>query len=197
MGALLRRQKHPCLDLAAAGIRRSGQRGQGAHRVVAANQVERGSLGGRRVMLAQCFQEMVHPFGGKLAGQEADQGLLERVAHHMVVGAAEQKIAVAAVTDLVAGILPDLAEQDGVIPLSTDSQAKLPEEAVRQFVGHIQAPARRAQTEPMSGDPVRASDFLPVGQVMLVDTGQIGKTPPGIVEQLIALAMEAIPAAVR
>ena len=90
-----------------------------------------------------------------------------------------------AVADLVGGIFPDLAEQQRVGLLGEHGLFNLGQEVVGKLVGHIQAPAVSAGSQPFTNDAVLAQELLSHQLGLLIDGGHIAHAPPTVVRAVL------------
>ena len=179
---------------AAPVLRPGAHDGQGARRVVGADNVHEVIEDRARVVLAQAL----HLFGkvlGRRAAQKAQDAVAQRVVHDAVELAALEIAAADRVADLVRGVLPHLAHDERVRLFAAGGRVELLDESVGQLVGHVQAPARRAQRQPAADDAVLVlDDIVQVLGVELVDLGQRVNAPPravlvGPVRELVPLVI--------
>ncbi len=177
-------------------VGRAAQHGQHALAVVAAQQVQAGVEGLRRVVLVQGLHGVGVVLRGGLLGQEAQRGDAERVVHGPVQLLALQVLAQLAVAHLVGGVLPHLANEQGVRLLGQGGLLDGGNEVVRQLVRNVQAPAAGTQAQPLAHHAVLAANELAVGGVVLVHVGQVVHAPPALV-LVPVLGRELVPAAIR
>ena len=88
----------------------------------------------------------------------------------------------AGVGDLIAGVLPDLADDHGVGVRFLHGGAELFNELVGELVRHIQPPARGPGPEPALHDGILSGDdIVYVVRAVLPDVGQGADAPPGVI----------------
>ena len=106
--------------------------------------------------------------------------------------APEEVAPTAAVGDLVAAVLPDLAEEDAVRLFLFHRRADVRDEVVGQLVGDIEPPARRPEPQPVPHDGVLAvHDEFPVRRTLLVHSREGVHAPPRVVA--VRPVREAVP----
>ena len=174
-------------------VGRAAKDGEQARAVVAAQQVEGGVEGVGRVVLLERRHALRHLLRGPGAADVVEQGLPERVVHGAVELGAAEVLAYLAVGQLVGGVLPHLAQEQGVGQHAVLGGLDAGDEGVVELVGHVQAPAAGAGAQPVGHHAVGAVDeVLPLG-VGLVGVGQVVHAPPAGVG---AVLLHEVPGAV-
>ena len=170
------------------------QHRQDAGGVVGAQEVHGGVEGGRGVVLPQGLHGLPEVVG-IAALQIGQQRRAEGIVHDAVELAAQQVAAPLGVGDLVAGVLPHLADEHGVGLGLLHGAADLFNEPVRQLVGHVQPPAGGAGPEPAADDRVLPVDnVVYISLAFLPDGRQGADAPPGVV--VVGPGMERVPVVV-
>ena len=100
-----------------------------------------------------------------------------------------------AVADLVAGVLPDLAKEQGVGLFRLCRLPDLFDEGVGQLVGHIQPPAGGAHPQPFADDAVLPAYKLLIAGIGLLHVGQGVHAPPALIAGGMLLS-EPVPAVI-
>ena len=127
-----------------------------------------------------------------LPPHEAEDRGAPGVVHHGVQLAVHKVAAADRIGDLVGGVLPDLAQQDGIRLQLPHPPLQTEDEFVGQLVGHVQAHPVRAQPEPARQHAVIVpDDVVEIGFVQLLHLRQGFKIPPAVV--LVRPAAEMIP----
>ena len=157
------------------------QQRQDAGRVVGAQNVQPAVEGGRGIVLPLLLHgvpERCRVAAADIVQHRAAQGIV-----HQAVGLPAQQIPPpAGIGDLVAAVLPHLAQQIAVGLFLLHDGADLLDEVVRQLVGHVQPPAVGAAPQPPADHAVLIpDDKVPVGGGVLVDGGQGVDVPPRVV----------------
>ena len=106
----------------------------------------------------------------------------ERIVHEAVSLASQQVFPPPGVGDLVAAVLPDLAQEKAVRLGLVHGLANAGEEVIRQLVRHVQPPAVGPGPEPVADDGILPliNERLIAG-LPLVGGGQVPDAPPGVV----------------
>ena len=166
----------------AAGVQPGGEGGARAVHVVRGDQVHQRKIERRGVIQPLAEQKIGQGAGVRAEGEEVQHGAAEGVVHHRVQRLAKGVFAPRAIAGLGHGVLPHLAEDDGLRVGVLGRAADEGQGLVRQFVGHVQPPAGSAPAQPGAHDAVLAGDdeFAPA-RVVLVHLGQVGEVPPAAV----------------
>ena len=171
----------------------AAEHGQDPLGIVGAQQVHAGVHRLRRVVQHHAV-DLVHELR-RVAGQgKMQHGVPEGVVHHAVQLPSVKVAPPSAVADLVAGVLPDLAQQQFVSAVALDRCAHRVQKRVRQLVGDVQPEAVRAHVHPAVDHAALAGDESGKGGVVLVDLRQGVDVPPAGVA---AVLPEVVPAVVR
>ncbi len=161
---------------------------------MAAQQVKRLVEGLVRVVLAQLLEAIGKLVGANAAAQEVKDPGAEGIIHRGVQLFALEVVAQLAVGQLVGGVLPDLADKHAVGTLGHHGGLDLGDELVGKLVGHVKAPAARAQAHPLANNAVLAANELVVVLGVGVERGHVLVAPPAGVGIVV---VEAKPVAVR
>ena len=87
-----------------------------------------------------------------------------------------------AVGDLIAAVLPDLAQQETIWLFLHNSRTDTGNKAVRKFIGHVQPPGVRTGPKPAANHRVLTfNDVVNIIRMVLVDCGEGMEAPPAIV----------------
>ena len=160
----------------------AGKHVDDARAVVAAHHVHQRVEEGLRVILVERGKILFNRAGILPAHQEGNQRLAQRIVHHAVERIAEHIGAHRAVGNLVAGVLPHLAEHSRLRINGLDLAAQLAQELHRQLIRHVKAPAAGALTHPVLHHGVfAAQDILAEILVHFIDVGQRAEAPPALV----------------
>ena len=175
--------------------RLSGQEGEDPGRVVGAQKIHGAVEGGGGVVLPK----LLHPLTKRrrIPAQKPVYGRRAEGVVHQPVGLPAQEIPPPPVVgDLVAAVLPHLADKHRVGLFLLHGPANLLDEVIRQLVGHIQPPTVGPGPEPVPhhGVPV-PDDKRPVRVLPLVHRRQGLDAPPGVV--FLRPAGEMIPIIIR
>ena len=148
----------------------------------------------RRVVLPQRLHAL--PEGCGVAAAQPRQQCCPEGIVHQTVGLPPQKIpAAAGIGDLVAAVLPDLAQQVRARLFRVHGGADALDEVAGQLVRHVQPPAVGTAAKPAAHHAVLAAeDEVAVVRTLLVDGGQRPHAPPRVV--LRRPRVEAVPAEV-
>ena len=178
---------------AVLGIRHilRSQQGQDPGRVVGAQNVQGAVKGGPGIVLPDDLHGV--PEDGGVAAPQPVQGRRPEGIVHQPVGLAAQQIPPAlAVGDLVAAVLPHLAQQEAVGLLLVHGTANFGNEVVRQLVGHVQPPAGGPLPQPVPHHGVSVPDDEPAIAVRrLLHRRQGPDAPPGVV--ILRPGVEGVP----
>ena len=168
-------------SLLAVRNRIRAQQRQDAGRVVGAQNVQTAVEGGRGVVLPLLLHGV--PEVRRVAAPEIVQRRRPQGIVHQAVGLPTQQVlAAAGVGDLVAAVLPHLAQQKAVGLFLLHGGANFLNKVVWQLVGHVQPPAVRAAPQPAADHAVLSpDDEVPIGRGVFVDGGQRVDAPPGVV----------------
>ncbi len=130
------------------------------------------------------------------AGEKVDHRAAQRIVHHAVQHVAQAVGAVYAIGGLVAGVLPDLAQQRGVRVGLLDGLAHLKHHVHGQLVHHVQPPPARAAAHPAGQHAgFIIQEEITVGGVVLVDGGQRIEAPPAVIP--VGEFLKAVPVIIR
>ena len=140
-------------------------------------QVHQGPFGPVGIVFRD-LEQGVPEGGGVFFEKIREDRVPEGIVHHAVQFVPQEVGAPLAVGDLDRRVLPHLAQEERVLLLFPGSPADLPDEIVRQFVGHVEPPAGRTEAQPFPHDPVLTRDEPPEGRSLLVDGGQDLHVPP-------------------
>ena len=149
--------------------------------IVGAQEIHGGEEGRGGIVLPDGLHAL--PELRRVPAPEVAEGRRPEGVVHEAVGLAPQQVPPPlGVGDLVAAVLPDLAQKQaprlGLVHGLTDAR----DEVVRQLVRHVQPPAVRPGTEPVADDGILPpEDEVPVAGRVLVDGGQVPDAPPGVV----------------
>ena len=167
------------------------QQRQDAGRVVCAQKVHRAVKRGGWIIGPQRLHALPE-LCRVAAAQPPQQRRAERVVHQPVGLPAQQIPPPLGIGDLIAAVLPHLAQQVAIRLFILDGAADTGDEVAGQLIRHVQSPAVRAAPQPVPYHAVLAlEDELPVGGPLLVDGGQRFHAPPGVVVR--GPGVEAVP----
>ena len=132
------------------------------------------------------FIERIHPpferFRRNFPGEKIERRLAQRIVHHAVKRIAQTIAAHLAIADLVRRILPHLAEHERILALLARVFAQLAQVIHRQFVGHIEPPARASGAQPVPHDGILVGEEIaPHAVVLLVQFRQVAEPPPAFI----------------
>ena len=156
-----------------------------ARAIVARQQIERAGQSLARVVLTQGLDILGRLIGVLVAHQKADDHVAEGVVHGGIKLGALQVAAQMTVTDLVGGVLPDLAEQQRVGLFGKYCLLDLGQEIVRKLVSDVQTPAVSTGTQPFANHAILAQEPLVHQLGVLVDGGHIAHAPPAVVRAVL------------
>ena len=189
--ALLRRQtKRGTLSLGVRSRSRAQHR-QDAGGVVGAQKIHGGVEGSGGIIFPKSLHrlpEMVTVASLEVSQQSGPEGIV----HDPVDLLAQQVFPTLGISDLGAGVLPDLAQQQGIGICLRKDRPDLFNKPVRQLVCHIQPPTGGACPQPAADNRVRTFyNVIDVGGAGLPDRRQSTDAPPGVI--IIRPGMEGIP----
>ena len=124
-----------------------------------------------RVVLTELFEAVGELRRPDAVADEVEQRSAERVVHDAVEFLALEVLAQLAVAHLVGGILPDFADEKRVGLLGKNRLLDLGNEAIRELVRDVEAPAAGTSSQPGADHAVLATDELPKRRVILVEVG--------------------------
>ena len=128
--------------------------------------------------------------------EEVEHHRAQRIVHRRVHLVAREVFTRRPIGDLVRGIFPNLADHDGIRVALLQLCEKRLGERRREFVDHIEPPARNALVHPVMKHTVLAcDDKVHVVGIRLIDVRQRVEVPPAVV--LIRVAAEMVPRVVR
>ena len=150
-------------------------------------------LGG--VILRDGHYRVPEGVAGVPAPDKVQDRRAEGVVHHAVQLPVHEVPPPAVIGHLVGGVLPHLAQQQGVGLQLLQMLSQQFQKFVRQLVRHIQPETIGAQTNPVGDDAVGIrNDIADKFRIQLVHRGQGVKAPPGVVG--IRPVAEGVPAVV-
>ena len=148
---------------------------------MAREQVERGRHGLGRVVLGDGHEALGRVGRARLAQQEVEHRRAERVVHGAVELVAQQVATQLAVAHLVGGVLPNLAQHERVVALGHGRALDLRDELVGELVGHVEAPAARTRSQPVTHHARLAGDEVAPALAGLNHGRQVVHAPPAVV----------------
>ncbi len=161
--------------------RKAAQQAQDPRAVVAAHQVHEAVIEGGGIVFLLAFHQAADRPGVAAVQKEVNQDDPQGVVHHAVYGVPQAVRAHLPVGDLMAGVLPDLAQDHRVVLDRADGLTQAAQIVHRQFVRHVQPPAGSPALDPALHNAALAQKvFLQLG-VFLVQAGQGLDAPPALI----------------
>ena len=175
-------QPHLLLAAQIADVEIHAQRRAQTVNIVRAEQIHERVVHGLGVIHLLRDEKIAQGVGIRMPAHESEHRVSERIVHHAVERAAQRIIAPPAVALLYHRVLPHLAQYERVGLLRLGGGADERKRLIRQFIRHIEPPARRAAPQPRFHNAVAAENDVafPVC-VQLVDLRQILEPPPAAV----------------
>ena len=146
-----------------------------------AQEVHGGIKGGRGIVLPKSFHGRLEILR-RAVQQVVQKGGAEGIIHHAMELAAQEIPPAAGVGNFIAGILPDLTQDQGVGVRFFHSGPELFNELAGKLVRHVQTPAGGPGPKPALHHGVFPLDnIIHVIRAILPDVGQRVDAPPGVV----------------
>ena len=162
-------------------LRRFSQHRENPRRIMSTHQVQRP---------IQCRLRVVLPDGlhflGKgprrfLPHQKRHRPIPERIVHGAVQFLTQQIFPQPVIADFVAGVLPDLAQQQRILLFRFAGPSDRRDKRIRQLIRHVQPPSGGPQTQPFSNHAVLSADKLLIARVQLLHIRQGIHAPPAFI----------------
>lgn len=183
------------LGLGRQVLRSLAQDGQDSGRVVGADEIQRPIEGRGRIVLVDGLHGHGKVPGVFSAQQKVQRPRAEGIVHGAVQLVSQQVWPQLAVADLVAGVLPDLTQNQRIGPLCLSRPGNGVDQAVRQLVCHIQPPAGGPQAQPFADHPGFPAEKFLIARVRFLYVGQGIHPPPALITGGV-LRRKAVPAVV-
>ncbi len=144
-------------------------------------EIHGGVKSGGRIIFPDRFHSLFKIFRRTIQ-QIVQKGGSERVVHDPVELFTQKVSPAAGIRNLIAGILPDLSQHQGVGIRLLHSGPELFNKLARQLVGHIQPPAGSPGPKPVFYHGIFAlNHIIHVSRAVLPNIGQGADAPPGVI----------------
>ena len=166
------------------------QNRQNTRRVVCSEMIHQAVKRRLRIVIDEHGNDF--PKSARISGKkEIDDRILQGIIHDAVKLIALEILPALAISDLVGGILPDFANDDGFGVLLLGSLPQLFKEKSGQLVCHIETISADAVAQPMLDDAILRKHERLVAFGTLTDRRQGVDPPPTVI--MIAGTMEGVP----
>ena len=172
---------------------RSGQRGNSPQSIVGADMVHQHRRHLGRIVLGNRQDGVQKRLTAAVAHKVQDRRG-KGIIHHTVQLIPQQITPPLPIGKLGGGVLPHLADNDGVRVLAFYSPAQVVQEHIRQLIRHIQPPAADAAAHPTAKDAVLTANIVPIRWLLLTDLRQQANAPPGLV--IVPILAKLVPAVI-